>query len=195
MKRLLLIAACVVGMGVSVKADSITITPSTQVKWQGTSLENPDAAFVATKVGYGGTLSLLYKIDVDGHVEGGTYAGSYSTAFYNPPDDPSDATITWEGGTAPNIPDGNPLYLVVKDGNNVPYWYIFDLRSLDLDGNGTFEYSWDGKDAIQLEAFWPDNGAISHIDIYGVAVPDSGLTAAMLGLGVLGVGYMARRKS
>jgi len=86
--------------------------------------------------------------------------------------------------------------LVVKDGNNEPYWYIFDLRQLNLSGFDPF-YSWNGTDTIMLDGFWDGSapGAISHVEIVGVAVPDGGLTAAMLGLGVLGVGYMARRKS
>jgi len=196
MKKVLLIAACVVGMGLVGRADFITITPGTIAQWTGISNDNPNTADVANKVGYSGTLYQLYKMDVGATAAEGSYAGSYSTVFV-PPSEPGAAMITWGGGSSSYI-QGNPLYLVVKDGNHEPYWYIFDLLNLTVQVNGAGNlqsYSWNGTDEIRVEGFWPAGGAISHVDIVGVAVPDNGLTAAMLGLGVLGVGYMARRKS
>jgi hypothetical protein len=189
--RSLAIAALALATG----ANAITITPLTLTQWSGTDPHNPDAAGVASKVGYAGTLQLLYKMNVDGvaPLEEGSYKDSYSTTFANSPSDPEDATITHALGF-PSI-SGNPLYLLVKGGAaHNPIWYIFDLLNLDLDGNGSYEYGWNGTDTIELDGFWPAQGAISHVSIFGPAngVPDGGITAVLLGLAMLGMANFRR---
>ncbi|MCM0614345.1 PEP-CTERM sorting domain-containing protein [Marinobacter sediminum] len=128
------------------------------------------AAFFGTS-----DLSLLYKAEVDPAAEEGPYQSFYSTAFSG---DPNDALITWDGPDYISCPE---CYLVVKDGSQHPQ-YLFDL------GN------WNGKDALDLQGFYPDGGAISHVAIFGksVSVPEPG-TLGLLGLGILGVVTMRRK--
>lgn len=119
-----------------------------------------------------------YKSDEDGDATGtdsGTFANSYSTEFSNPVGDPMDATISWDGGSI--ISDA--AWLLVKDGNNAPVWYLFNISG------------WDGMMDIVLTGFWPGTGAISHVSVY--AVPEPGMLA-LFGLGVLGALVSRRRK-
>jgi hypothetical protein len=115
---------------------------------------NPDADDVATIVGVPSLIE-LYKADVGVPVdESGPFAGSYSTVFSNTATDPEDATITYTGG-----PVAQAQYLLVKDGNHDPVWYIFCLADL----------GWNGIDTIELTSFWPNQGAISHVGLYGAS--------------------------
>lgn len=185
------------GMMSSASADTVVITPITQVQWSGTDNPsgNPNASDIATIVGYSGTLYELYKQDVDGP-ETGSFAGSYETNFFNDPDDPEDATIEFSGGASIA---GSPLYLLVKNGqgrNINPWWYVFDLldlRNVEVNGGIVGNYSWNGTDTIQLENFWPAQGAISHVSIYGSdhQVPEPGILI-LLGLGMTAVGVASR---
>jgi hypothetical protein len=96
-----------------------------------------------------------YKQNVDGNdpLETGPLAGSYSTTFDNDPDDPQDATITYTGG---NVLDCPYCFLVIKDGNQTPATYVFNL------------FDWNGSDTIKMTGFWPDQGAISHVSLWSV---------------------------
>ena len=128
----------------------------------------------------------LYKSDVVGDTIGtgtdsGAFAGSYDTDFTSSANDVSAAAITW------NSPSGTincpTCLLLVKDGNNTPKWYLFDLAS------------WDGEVTINLSGFWEgESGAISHVSIYGAPgqVPEPGMVA-LLSIGLLGM-VIARRK-
>jgi hypothetical protein len=127
-----------------------------------------------------------YKKDYDDGKESGDFKNYYSTTFT--PDlvsgesgDASGGSIVWDG---PSYISGAE-YLLVKDGNSKPAWYLFDIGG------------WDGKETIELSNFWPGKGAISHVAIFGgggTSVPDGGATAVLLGLGVLGLASL-RRKS
>jgi hypothetical protein len=92
----------------------------------------------------------LYKQDV-GQSDVGTFASSYTTVFSN---SNGNFTITYDGVPDPVIT--NATHLLVKDGNQVPSWYLFDIAGL-----------WDGTEIVLGLNFWPGNGAISHVTIYG----------------------------
>jgi hypothetical protein len=129
-----------------------------------------------------GSSTEVYKQNVGGGEEG-SFAGSYTTTFFNSATDPKDATIEYVGGM-PVLT--NATHLLVKDGNQEPAWYLFSI-------------AWNGLETISLQNFWPGNGAISHISIYGgggttTRVPEPG-TMVLLGAGLLAFGFSRRRKT
>jgi hypothetical protein len=131
-----------------------------------------------------GGLSLLYKQDVGGG-ETGPLSGSYETTFANTPTDPEDALIEYIGGNIPDMTEN--VWLLVKDGNQTPGRYAYDLDAL----------GWNGTDDLDLQDFWTGSGAISHVAIYGgstivpppTTVPPPNLpepsSLLLLGLGLL----------
>jgi hypothetical protein len=122
----------------------------------------------------------LYKQNVGGG-ESGSLAGSYETTFFNTALDPSDALIEYVGG--PYIDTTSGAFLLVKDGNQSPAWYLFDLTAL----------GWDGTADLDLQDFWLGNGAISHVTLYGGAtVPEPG-TLFLLGSGLVGLAFVGRK--
>lgn len=136
-------------------------------------------------------LGSVYKQDVPvlatpPYNESGNAAAFYSTLFNA---DFSGGTISWDVNAMYYIacPD---CYLVVKDGNQDPYVYVFNL------GN------WDGKQTINLSGFWPGPGSISYVEIFNNASGGGGTVAmipeadtyAMLLAGLGLVGFAARRR-
>jgi hypothetical protein len=128
------------------------------------------------------TYTELYKQDVGISGDEGSFAASYVTEF-SPTTDPLGGTVTWVGGSSYITAD--PIYLLVKDGNQVPAWYLFDIST------------WTGQETIHLDNFWPDQGAISHVAIYGTgtSVPDGGATLMLLGGVLVGLETLRRRLS
>ncbi len=126
----------------------------------------------------------LYKANAGTPItEEFSLAGSYATAF-DPETDPEYAEITWTGG---NIV-GEVAYLLVKDGNANPAWYLYNLTELD----------WHGTETITIDGLWPYQGAISHVSLYGagetsappVPIPP---TVYLLGAGLVGLVGLRRR--
>lgn len=186
MKKKLLVIICtaflVLGM-MSSESAGLTITPSSELQWSGKFPKNPKADDIEDIVG-SGDLFELYKQEVGDTADTGPFASSYQTTFYNTPTDPADATITFVSGS---YITGDPLYLLVKDGAaHDPVWYIFNLNFL----NGT---AWDGIENLNLEGFWPSQGAISHVTIFGpTAVPEP-TTLLLLGSGLVALCLVSRK--
>ena len=146
--------------------------------WTSDETRQPDSNSLSTWTGVGEDMRTeLYKAEVGGDDDPG-----YTTTFTNSADDPSDATIVWDGGGFIDCSEG--CYLTVKDGNHSPSLYVFDISD------------WNGQDSIILTDFWPRGGAISNVAIWGgggeTKLPEPG-TLALLGLGLLGMGLIRRR--
>jgi hypothetical protein len=167
---------------------AITILPTDGVlnvtRWQGD--ETSQAQINAVIAGIIGNSTEVYKQNVGEANDTGSLAGSYATSFSNTPNDPSDALIDY--GSGPFILP--TAYLLVKDGNQSPAWYLFDLTALGLNKNA-------GEDII-VDNFWPQNGAISHVALYNgpadiPGVPDGGSTVAFLGLALTALAFVRRK--
>ncbi len=180
LKALLLLTA---GLGLALSADALPITPATgtlnSTRWEGDQVSTPDVLTAIQP--YVGTSTELYKSNVGGP-EDGALAGSYETTFTNTPSDPSGASILYVGG-----PIVSPTaFLLVKDGNHSPAWYLYDLTAL----------GWNGTATLDLSAFWPNQGAISHVSLFGTqgtTVPDGGATVGLLGIALMGIALLRRR--
>jgi len=182
-------------LGMSLQAEALTINaplgatpaitcPSSPVCLAAYGNDTSNATILGIIAGYGATTE-IYKQDVGAGSDTGAFAANYTTTYSNSAGDPSDALIHWVGGAFINT---NPLYLLVKDGDQSPAWYLFKIT---VGGAG----NWDGKADIDLQDFWPQQGAISHIAFYqGTAnVPDGGSMSLLLGMGLVGIAAVRRK--
>lgn len=198
--KVLVAAVGLVGMSAQAQAATITIDPATT---PGCYDEPVCLALTGNETGQAFIDLVIYPFMGVGVIEGykqnegeagdsGPGAPYYTTTFSN---DNSNALITWDG---PLYFTADPLYLLVKDGNHSPAWYLFALTD------------WNGQDTLSLENFWAGDGKdgggeISHVTIYGrpggpdlfctncVSVPDGGSATILLGMGLLGLAALRRR--
>lgn len=184
-----LASLCLAGACLASAAQAVLIiTPTSGVlntsRWEIASNANLNAAGVASAVGTPAVaLTEVYKMDVSPAAESGSFASSYTTTFSNSSNDPQDSNITHVANTP--VLSATPLYLLIKDGNQLPGQYIFDLNA----------FAWNGLEEIFMDGFWPQQGAISHIAIYAgrsTSVPDGGATVALMGLALGGLGFGRR---
>ena len=126
----------------------------------------------------------LYKDEITGEEK--SFADSYDTS-YSGSNDLSSFDISWVGDPQPWITGQS--YLLVKDGNHDPYWYLYDLTSL----------GWDGKEILSGINFWggdaDEGGSISHVSIYGTTEPvPEPATMLLFGTGLIGLAGLRARK-
>ena len=182
MKKLLGCFLCVMLLVFGAQAHALTISPSLIPSPCIDYGNDTSQAVIDTVIApIIGTAVELYKQNVGGS-EVGLLASSYTTTF-NSPSDPSGGTITYDGG--PIVTDA---FLLVKDGNQEPAWYLFDLT-------GTCPLlDWDGMETLELSGFWPGNGAISHVSLYGTQGVPEPTTMLLLGTGLVFLAGFGRKK-
>jgi hypothetical protein len=185
MKSILM--ATILGLA-SLNANAALILTPGDADFTTTDNTNLNAAEIAALAGYtGDVLSLIYKDNVGGSEEG-SLAAVYETVFSNTATDPMDFLINYISGTPADCPE---CFLIVKDGNQDPAQYLFDLGS------------WNGTEQIVGTGFWPAQGAISNVAVWNYSTGGGGgggdpipepLPLAMIGIGLVGLGAYTRRK-
>ncbi len=122
--------------------------------WSTTSTSNYAASQIAALTGYTGTLTELFKDNIDDGFDSGPYSSSYDIV-YDRPSDASGATLVYTGGP---VITGNPIYLHIKGGNapaGQASQYVYDIST------------WNRTDTLTIADYWPETGSISHIAIFG----------------------------
>src|SRR5688572_7237490 len=110
-KTLTKLMGILAGLGFMTAAHAYTITPNFNLIATGDHQSDPNV----------GTSTLLYKSNQGTGENGDSFDANYTTVYDNEPNDPADATITWDGGNFIN----NATHLFIKDGNQDPGWYLF----------------------------------------------------------------------
>lgn len=153
-------------------AQALTLTPDDADFWGDDTSTSVIVAILAND----GYTPEVYKQNVGG-LESGDLGSYLTTTFTDTPLDPMNAEIVVDS-TLPYIPE----LLLVKDGNQSPAWYAFLLDD------------WNGSETIVLNGFWPNQGSISHVAMYGSAPVPEPATLLLLGTGLLGLAGATRRK-
>lgn len=194
MKNLMAVSAAMACLVVGqVQVTAMTINPGSA---NGTSIWTGNNPNVDPNGLFTGGVALYGALaGVEGYSEYGQteHIAYYETEFASL----TDATIRPQQAVPNPVAVGpitgyNGLFLFVKDHASTPAWYIFDITG------------WNGVEDINMQGFWSDQSqataqsataGISGVWIFGardVQVPDGGLTVALLGMGLTGLG-MARR--
>lgn len=185
-KSFVILMAVVALLGIGGQARALMLTPDSAGVISGDAYGpsncEPDCIYEVFGLSTDPALELLYKADV-GEImsEEGTFAAWYEATFYNSESNPSSADIEQSGPGYITCPE---CYLAIKDGNAAPSYYFYDLGS------------WDGMEDINLSGFWPGEGAISHVSIWGrnvTSVPEPA-PLALMGVGLLMMILVRRRR-
>ena len=91
---------------------------------------------------------------------------------------PASGKINYNDPDAPvTVDTGDSLYLLAKMGSASFVWYVGDVDSVEV------------PDTLGKGA------GLSHVTLFGgtTSVPDGGTTLGLLGLGMMGLGYLKRR--
>lgn len=182
LKPFLAAVALLAAGSLTFNASALIVGPGSPVVTGDDNSNLSDAQITSLLSSYSvGPLSAVYQQLLNG-AESGSHAGSYTTTFANSPTEPQDADIAFDGGLS--LAGFTDLWLYVKDGTSRPAYYLIDLKSL----------GWDGESTLQLRGFWPNDGSITQVRILGnsSAVPDGGITIALLAAGLSGVGAIRR---
>ncbi len=182
-------------LGLSSTAFALSLAPTMPPSeiFPNTSNDNSgnDEDFLAS-VMPGMTFDLAYKFEP----EEGPFLNYDGRRTDNDADGWNDFIIEWELGDIIDCSAEDSCWLVVKDGQNVPGRYFYNL------GGG----AWDGTEQIIGTGFWEGiSGSISHVGIYtkdgngggppgGGEVPEPG-TVLLFGTGLAGLGYWRLRSS
>jgi hypothetical protein len=154
----------------------------------GNSSPSTEIALIESTFGVS-NLNFLYKSDAATSNESGDFDDLYSTSYAAGNEG---ATISYDGGMSDPYIDcsgNNDCFAFVKDGDNNPNAYIFNLGS-------AFDIAvWNGKSSILLEDLWPGNGSISHVSLYGASVVPVPAAIWLFGTALIGfIGFSRRIK-
>ena len=202
MKTVIKTILAIGALGLSAQAHAIMISPSTGTLGTDrfeTSSNSNLSSLSAINTAFGTSFtsaSLQYKFNTGNPgTEEGTLSGSYEADnVAGGVGDESGLDINYSG-SGNIVVCATECFVIVKDGNNTPAQYLFILSTAAIG-------IWNGTDELEFSGFWPSNGAISNVALWGGSgsppPPDQLVPApaplALLGLGLLGLGIRRRNR-
>jgi hypothetical protein len=172
-------------MSLGSTTNALTLDLTNDIHWFNFAA-NPTSAQIAAAAGV--TVAalgpLIYEAAPDNNspsaAEAGVVAPNYDT-FFLPAAGTGDLKVSWAGGAI-----ANATFFLAKDGNEGSYLW-------DISG-------WNGTDDIFLTSPFSSGKRFSHIEFFGTSeggttnVPDGGSSALLLGVAVIGLASVARRR-